>query len=188
MRPGSNLYHIGQGAGFNSRTPCGVRHSLVFVRGLGIVVSIHAPRAGCDLTHNYSLVAVRVSIHAPRAGCDRGWRSCYPSSSCFNSRTPCGVRQEVREEVSLLGGFQFTHPVWGATSMPCCGRLRFICFNSRTPCGVRPQLLRLPSAPSPVSIHAPRVGCDCVSSPTHPDDPCFNSRTPCGVRHVQRLP
>ncbi len=33
-------------------------------------VSIHAPRAGCDLVKAVDGVVDLVSIHAPRAGCD----------------------------------------------------------------------------------------------------------------------
>ena len=81
-------------AGFNSRTPCGVRLECRTLLVNGVVVSIHAPRAGCDhilitsLFHDY----------------------------CFNSRTPCGVRPSLLFEVlSTLELFQFTHPVRGAT-------------------------------------------------------------------------
>ena len=58
-----------------------------------------------------------VSIHAPRAGCD-----VYPIPPIrthitrFNSRTPCGVRLVVGLESALLEKFQFTHPVRGATA------------------------------------------------------------------------
>ena len=99
---------------FNSRTPCGVRQleggvyrelaKFQFthpVRGatsermlsmILTIVSIHAPRAGCDLTAFISRLNVRVSIHAPRAGCDcRRGRLAWVVPR-FNSRTPCGVR------------------------------------------------------------------------------------------------
>ena len=78
--------------------------------------------------------------------------------------------------------FQFTHPVWGATSLLLGRNEQQKCFNSRTPCGVR-HLERLfpllavefqfthpvwgatewclyPASVPDVSIHAPRVGCD----------------------------
>ena len=36
-----------------------------------IIVSIHAPRVGCDLQMVQTIVgAMLVSIHAPRVGCD----------------------------------------------------------------------------------------------------------------------
>ena len=59
------------GRSFNSRTPCGVRHILGALLGLRLVVSIHAPRAGCDARDRRVTPKLTVSIHAPRAGCDR---------------------------------------------------------------------------------------------------------------------
>ena len=34
------------------------------------VISIHAPREGCDLVQNRLLTDISISIHAPREGCD----------------------------------------------------------------------------------------------------------------------
>ena len=55
----------------------------------------------------------------------------------FNPRTPCGVRQDLTGHGMTSGGFQSTHPVWGAT--------RFADTYPVKLC---------------ISIHAPRVGCD----------------------------
>ena len=56
-----------------------------------------------------------VSIHAPRVGCDcRGLTPCRLYYS-FNSRTPCGVRPRTLVDRDNVNKFQFTHPVWGAT-------------------------------------------------------------------------
>ena len=82
---------------------------------MGIRVSIHAPRVGCDESAEESSVESAVSIHAPRVGCDP-WivlRDVY--LICFNSRTPCGVRLVFIALARKLKPFQFTHPVWGAT-------------------------------------------------------------------------
>ena len=57
-------------ADFNPRTPCGVRRHAVGHRCSPAVISIHAPRVGCD---------------TPAGGAGRG-----PND--FNPRTPCGVR------------------------------------------------------------------------------------------------
>ena len=80
---------------FNPRTPCGVRQCAKCSRRLAACISIHAPRAGCDLDTEKPLVhvddfnprtpcevrqcakcsrrlAACISIHAPRAGCDDG--------------------------------------------------------------------------------------------------------------------
>ena len=146
-------------------------------------VSIHAPREGCDRQSQVSHLIHSVSIHAPREGCDFGsppfsWATMmfqftHPgrgatvpnpttplSHTCFNSRTPGGVRLEFlslraactsvsihapregcdiyqRGQSSHYRQFQFTHPGRGAT-----------------PSGGRPWLFWS------VSIHAPREGCD----------------------------
>ncbi len=39
---------------------------------LFVLVSIHAPRVGCDYQGKMDAPATQVSIHAPRVGCDRG--------------------------------------------------------------------------------------------------------------------
>ena len=58
------------------------------------LVSIHAPRAGCDVEDILSYDwTPEVSIHAPRAGCDKL------------------IVNEFRHGKE----FQFTHPVRGAT-------------------------------------------------------------------------
>ena len=135
------------------------------------------------MRHQYltDVDAQSVSIHAPRVGCDM-WIICLlRSRRCFNSRTPCGVRQINQVMLAKRASFnsrtpcgvrlkpmihrtryhlfQFTHPVWGATDTGVVIELPFNSFNSRTPCGVRPG----------------RKLCT-ISKMS------FNSRTPCGVR------
>ena len=101
---------------FNSRTPGGVRPGRDRSASVGAVVSIHAPREGCDRDRCLSLCRGVVSIHAPREGCDSRHDDEYdstgvsihaPREGCdeedsppprqsegFNSRTPGGVRLE----------------------------------------------------------------------------------------------
>ena len=168
---------------FNPRTPCGVRHYFTRFRHRIVLISIHAPHAGCDDSPSASAsvpvafqsthpmrgatalfigVDIRhlISIHAPHAGCDRGRPRTLPVFGHFNPRTPCGVR--LRSDRSCQ------------------------CFTS-------------------ISIHAPHAGCDMQSSglsyssrkfqSTHPMRGAtrpfrpypmrrryFNPRTPCGVR------
>ena len=100
---------------FNPRTPCGVRlhcddtlptgdpfQSTHPLRGATkavnlavyvVVISIHAPLAGCDRRGGvfYSF-PLAISIHAPLAGCDVRWRQDARAGTDFNPRTPCGVR------------------------------------------------------------------------------------------------
>ena len=148
--------------------------------------------------------SIRVSIHAPRAGCDlyqprrrhaqppfqfthpvRGATALFPRSrtcgtfqfthpvrgatiyrlyTCFllhvsihAPRAGCDIAKDCC--VKRAGAFQFTHPVRGATSRISTTSVSQS-FNSRTPCGVR----RNPR-------HSPTSG-----------GLGFNSRTPCGVR------
>ena len=123
-------------------------------------VSIHAPRVGCDISETTLRRAIRVSIHAPRVGCDGGLINNQYAQASFNSRTPCGVRLSWRRCINTHRLFQFTLPVWGATSTPPHG-----------------------TAQGRVSIHAPRVGCDGRHDTAQRHAMSrFNSRTPCGVR------
>ena len=85
--------YVHDDTGFNSRTPCGVRLLLLIIELRSVYVSIHGPRAGCDIAEGGGETRSKVSIHAPRAGCD--W-----TDYCMS------VDQRV---------FQFTHPVRGAT-------------------------------------------------------------------------
>ena len=78
---------------------------------MGVFISIHAPREGCDLslaltmfpanrfqsTHPvrgatlealYPNAIVFISIHAPREGCDPGGKSGWYINPYFNPRTP----------------------------------------------------------------------------------------------------
>ena len=147
-----------------------------------------------------------VSIHAPRVGCDINQGSFSPSSIGFNPRTPCGVRHELPRFLCPGGRFQSTHPVWGATKVveipddiewvsihaprvgcddkPLIKGLGGNSFNPRTPCGVRHASASSKVISSFVSIHAPRVGCDDDYAPGTRATTRFNPRTPCGVRHA----
>ena len=148
-------------------------------------ISIHAPRAGCDV-HSFLATSRHrdISIHAPRAGCDGvQWISGWPDPISIHApRAGCD--------------FVRSHPA----SPP-----RY--FNPRTPCGVRLYYNQFRGQPLTISIHAPRAGCDpqrrtpCrrwsrfqsthpvrgatrttrTSTPRSSD---FNPRTPCGVRLV----
>ncbi len=103
----------------------------------GTKVSIHAPRVGCDMP--LPMLVVISSGFNSRTPC--GVRptddKAHNNTSGFNSRTPCGVRPLAPLRKVVKAKFQFTHPVWGATSYATIIRR---CRN--------------------VSIHAPRVGCD----------------------------
>ena len=82
------------------------------------LISIHAPREGCDEPQEDDYCSHGISIHAPREGCDEGQAGPVHHDLYFNPRTPRGVR--------LL-------------EMRCKERLKN--FNPRTPRGVRHSLV-----------------------------------------------
>ena len=81
-------------AGFNPRTPCGVR----------------------PFRHP-ALPQVReeVSIHALLAECDANAITLNKSKTGFNPRTPCGVRQDSIRHLDGISRFQSTHSLRSAT-------------------------------------------------------------------------
>jgi len=129
----------GAGAGFNPRTPCGVRRRRWRDRN---GCNRFNPRTPCGVRRfpdAESGMDACVSIHAPRAGCDPGYCLRSVNSRCFNPRTPCGVRPGAVTGPFFGHRFQSTHPVRGATHCVCDSECTHSSFNPRTPCGVRPM-------------------------------------------------
>ncbi len=167
---------------FNSRTPCGVRlYDCSMMRTPSRFQFTH-PVWGATCARCCGGYVGVVSIHAPRVGCDRdGLRSWTTSRSfnsrtpcgvrlrClvsdtwtygFNSRTPCGVRLVCKKSASQLWGVSIHAPRVGCDKRKVTLKRKQPRFNSRTPCGVRLSALGYQAIESRVSIHAPRVGCD----------------------------
>ncbi len=146
---------------FNPRTPCGVRHDLLFSSQFLACISIHAPLAGCDSKVNHCLrLCVVISIHAPLAGCD-------------------GVQPEGKPAAEA---FQSTHPLRGAT-VRVGGGVRGVDISIHAPlagCDVLLQIVIV--VEHAISIHAPLAGCDQRLTLVCGLHPYFNPRTPCGVR------
>ena len=151
---------------FNPRTPCGVRLNIESSSDEEEEeVSIHALLAECDqwlLSRGYTPT---VSIHALLAECDHqpGWGN--DDGTCFNPRTPCGVRQSLGLGAVDHGLFQSTHSLRSATQVTYVG-------------GNWDQ----------VSIHALLAECDQDWHVPPPQISGFNPRTPCGVRRPVRFP
>ena len=102
-----------------------------------------------------------VSIHALLAECDRKKQTTERTKSCFNPRTPCGVRQGALDRAGAIVAFQSTHSLRSATGAaagadgdkavsihallaecdsPLLAFKGYVTgFNPRTPCGVRPS-------------------------------------------------
>ena len=147
---------------------------------------------------------VSVSIHALLAECDLLFPSTANRLSCFNPRTPCGVRPNRGGFTYSLSVFQSTHSLRSATKKVLYSNYRenvsihallAECdfrhagfrhddqsFNPRTPCGVRQTVSRDLQTNVIVSIHALLAECDCGGPILIEDVQRFNPRTPCGVR------
>ena len=105
---------------------------------------------------------IDVSIHAPRVGCDFDKALKELARYGFNSRTPCGVRHIITITILVIPRFQFTHPVWGATSEQIDAN-KDMQFQFTHPVWGATNRTGQIEYVFYVSIHAPRVGCDRVS-------------------------
>ena len=127
-----------------------------------------------------------ISIHAPRAGCDATNATEYQPYNAFQSTHPVrGATTIPTASLSLLPLFQSTHPVRGATGRARArARVAQISIHApRAGCDIiRRTTLGFSRL---ISIHAPRAGCDVW---THRTPPMwtfdFNPRTPCGGRRI----
>ena len=111
-------------------------------------------------------------------------RALFPNAvSCFNSRTPRGVRRRRRKPLPSEPKVSIHAPRVGCDIVVQSNlRLLSISFNSRTPRGVRRKMEDFLDSLYYVSIHAPRVGCDQLLPILASRRLSFNSRTPRGVR------
>ena len=162
---------------FNSRTPCGVRPVIDEIESLQHKFQFTHPVWGATAHLLHHLHGTVVSIHAPRVGCDDEPRTTAKSQQRFNSRTPCGVRQRWQHLQGLTAVFQFTHPVWGATKWDNSFRFS-VKFQFTHPVWGATLSDRGDGCLNGVSIHAPRVGCDSAPAPHRPFDPQFQFTHP----------
>ena len=113
-----------------------------------LLVSIHAPREGCDCeVFKVAVRHVSVSIHAPREGCD---------GTMFDVTTP-------------IAEFQFTHPGRGATAFVMQLHCKVVVSIHAPREGCDARALQVAQS-TIVSIHAPREGCD-TPRRSHCDQP-----------------
>ena len=183
MRPAAKKVRAASRRYFNPRTPCGVRRDEFGKLRHRLIISIHAPLAGCDLSisSHFPLDSLFQSTH-PLRGATDCFITSYKLRSHFNPRTPCGVRPS---DCSMKSHAKY--------------------FNPRTPCGVRHCLPPLSQYPAIFqSTHPLRGATEKYQEgysyhekfqSTHPlrgatrwilrcriHYKYFNPRTPCGVR------
>ena len=141
------------------------------------------PARGATVSSKVPLGGIVVSIHAPRAGRDSNdlWIDKYRKR--FNPRTPQGGRQARFFSNIQAQKLQSTHPSRGATQL-------LFDFDRLFPVSIHAPLAGCDKALADhqmelvVSIHAPLAGCDRGLPSARRTRSSFNPRTPRGVRLV----
>ena len=149
-----------------------------------VVISIHAPLAGCDVPAGYALSAPSISIHAPLAGCDSIDVSLV-APYAISIHAPLAGCDQALLDLFHFGRISIHAPLAGRGPPGITWRMPISELHRRTPCGVR-QTLK-PAFPKIVifqSTHPLRGATQRVQHPGAADHQHFNPRTPCGVRHV----
>ena len=101
---------------FNPRTPRGVRHAEP--NGAAYHFKFQSTHPARGATVNVPVMEARnvISIHAPREGCDPSKNTIFFHHFHFNPRTPRGVRRRLIAASARPCRFQSTHPARGATT------------------------------------------------------------------------
>ena len=175
---------------FNPRSPCGERRHFRAFDSFGRDISIHAPRAGSDVSFAVcSVLYFSISIHAPRAGSDDADPYRYSIAEPISIHAPRAGSdvKMVSPMLSVIDLFQSTLPVRGATgdSRRKAGGLSH--FNPRSPCGERPVIVLRNCERIVISIHAPRAGSDGLQYYYYTLYIHFNPRSPCGERPLSNI-
>ncbi len=188
---------------FNPRTPCGVRHfPVILIPQLARFQSTHSLRSATN-RQLACLLPTGVSIHALLAECDLGMTRRRATMTCFNPRTPCGVRLVRRAIRSHKSRFQSTHSLRSATEEACLVELGlkvsihallaecdvqggestfFLSVSIHALLAECDASRRNSSSNVRVSIHALLAECDQLVMRDSFRWTSFNPRTPCGVR------
>ena len=170
---------------FNPRAPCGARPHDHVVGHHRVIISIHAPLAGCDLHSPAFSVKIGVfqSTH-PLRGATAASGSTSRRAGYFNPRTPCGVRPVGHGGLRGRAEFQSTHPLRGATRSFSYPEIIDI-FQSTHPLrGATVQRLVAAVTVEFQSTH-PLRGATRRPVSSRAWTRNFNPRTPCGVRRFR---
>ena len=122
---------------FNPRSPCGERLLRQADLLIGILISIHAPRAGSDCFN--TVLSLPPLNFNPRSPCGERPVALWAAATGqnFNPRSPCGERLSRYLQDNGIVSFQSTLPVRGATATFRHAGSRVLHFNPRSPCGER---------------------------------------------------
>ena len=149
---------------FNPRTPRGVRLAPHAGGGAAILISIHAPREGCDFAPRNDGGMWVISIHAPREGCDHRRYPGLHGEPTFQSTHPARGATITSPYFPVDGAISIHAPREGCDTVGIMLPVGYEDFNPRTPRGVRREAHYDWSASYIISIHAPREGCDLAAA------------------------
>ena len=151
-------------------------------------ISTHAPLAGRDL----SLFPVSKGSQAfqptrPLRGATL--MEILPFQYCFdfNPRAPCGARQNVSPNQSIIEVFQPTRPLRGATGKQRCENRCSTLFQPTRPLRGATFQYCFGIFSVPISTHAPLAGRDSRGIVLKSRLEYFNPRAPCGARPIPIL-
>ena len=146
---------------FYSHIPCGMWLNAFDASSVGVYISTHTSRVGCDQCHRTRPKSEDcISTHTSRVGCDLFVCKCHAFQK-----------------------FLLTHPVWDVTHWTLNNLAESNHFYSHIPCGMWPARTQKHMHTSVISTHTSRVGCDAACSCVNPSKSIstHTSRVGCDV-------
>ena len=167
------------------------------------IISIHAPRGGCDINKLSGEIKCIISIHAPRGGCDALYVGNYGTIIIFQSTHLAGGATAISSRYSCVLVISIHAPRGGcdvsvidaltvrqkisihAPRGGCDGIQNQLCnmaaqFQSTHPAGGATSPDAFDTIICDISIHAPRGGCDGSASGRIAEYGRFQSTHPAG--------
>jgi len=154
----------------------------------GVIVSIHAPRAGRD-AGKPGRKRSRAKFQSTRPA--RGATPATGSGNrirCFNPRAPRGARPLQFGVILTVPQFQSTRPARGATPRACARKRSSRSFNPRAPRGARHLLFLFLPLYIRFQSTRPARGATRAVTRGSPRTGSFNPRAPRGARRNQPGP
>ena len=156
-------------------------------RAAVLIISIHAPLAGCDLRRSEQRRRdVNFNPRTPR-GVRLGRRGSSGSRSLFQSTHPSRGATVLRPRRAYMMGISIHAPLAGCDTAPPAGGGIRAKFQSTHPSRGATLHFTDKRIGIQISIHAPLAGCDSPWILKHTKNVNFNPRTPRGVRRLSRI-
>ena len=163
-------------------SPCGERRkkdsSIILASQFQSTLPVRGATARDARTHGGRLI----SIHAPRAGSDISFSFLLTGKIYFNPRSPCGERQFCIVYVGVLYEISIHAPRAGSDRVLAQMEAEEQKFQSTLPVRGATSFDRGEDFAASISIHAPRAGSDPRRTAARVARENFNPRSPCGER------